>query len=142
MRKNIRKVIIYNIPLLLWFFLDMTGFSIGGNLLVSQAYMEDGLFFILYLVSLITFIFFNKIGKIILPTWLSLWLLAQISSHWYFSILGPWENLNAYFSNTIKLFPQTQRYLPDLYHIILHLLIVIALISTLIFLNKSRNKKA
>ena len=138
MNKNIQKVIVFNVPLLVWFFLDMTGFTIGNNMLVSQAYKDDGIFFIIYLIALVSFVCLKGKWKLVLPIWLSVWFLTQIYSHWYFTIFGPWDGKNRYFADTIKLIPQTERYVPDLYHIVLHILILVALISTIKYFLKNK----
>ena len=138
MNKNIQKVISFNVPLLVWFFLDMTGFTIGNNMLVSQAYKDDGIFFIIYLIALVSFVCLKGKWKLVLPIWLSVWFLTQIYSHWYFTIFGPWDGKNRFFADTIKLIPQTERYVPDLYHIVLHILILVALISTIKYFLKNK----
>ena len=138
MNKNIQKVIIFNVPLLVWFFLDMTGFTIGNNILVSQAYKDDGIFLIIYLIALVSFVCLKGKWKLVLPIWLSVWFLTQIYFHWYFTIFGPWDGKNRYFADTIKLIPQTERYVPDLYHIVLHILILVALISTIKYFLKNK----
>lgn len=137
MDKNIKKVIAFNIPLLLWFFLDMTGFTLGNSILVSQAYKDDGIFLIIYLIALVSFICLKGRWKLVLPIWLSIWLLTQTYFHWYFTIFGPWDGKNRYFADTIKLISQTERYVPDLYHISLHILILVALVSTIKYVRKS-----
>ena len=137
MDKNTQKAIIFNIPLLAWFFLDMIGFTVGNSELVSQSYKEDGIFLIVYLIALVSFIFFKGKWKLVLPIWLSIWFLIQMYCHWYFTIFGPWDGMNRYFVNTIKLFPQTERYVPDLYHIVLHILILLALVCTIKYVRKS-----
>jgi hypothetical protein len=121
--------IITNVLLLVWFFLDMVGVSFGGKVLVTRSWKEDGIFFLLYITSFMWFIFKDKSGKIILTVFLTLWLSLQIYFHWYFTIFGPWKGKIQYFSGTIKLFKSDVIYLADLYHIVLHLLILLALVS-------------
>ena len=55
--------IIAQMILLLWFFLDMIGIYFGDKCLVTRSYKEDGLFFLIYLVSMILFIVKEEIGK-------------------------------------------------------------------------------
>ncbi len=137
MDKYIRKVMIFNIPLLVWFFLDMTGMIIGDKVLVSQAYKDDGIFFAMYVSALIGFMCLKRRWKIVLPIWLSVWLVGQIKFHWYVTIFGPWEGKNRYFADTIKLINHQERYIPDLYHIVLHILILVALVSSIGYFRKS-----
>jgi hypothetical protein len=129
--------IITNIILLLWFFLDMIGMNIGNKILVSIAYKEDGIFFIIYLAVFICFIVKDSIGKYLLGAWLLLWFVAQFFSHWYFTIIGASEEKLRYFKDTIKLIYNTDRYIPDLYHIILHVLILLALVCLILYWIKS-----
>lgn len=118
--------------LALWFFLSMSGFSFRNYILVTQAWQDDAIFFIVYILSLLSFVFFKEIGKYILLCWMFVWLSTQLYFHWWFTLFGPWEGKINYFSDTIKLMPSTTVYIPDLYHIVLHILILIALISTMI----------
>lgn len=129
--------IISNLILLIWFFLAMTGLSIGDSVLVTAAYREDGLFFGIYIVALLLFIWKYHVGKYILIGWLAMWFITQFYFHWWFTIFGPWEGKMNYFSDTIKLIPAITVYIPDLYHIILHLFILVALTFTTVFVRKS-----
>lgn len=136
MKKKI--VIIVCSILLAWFFLDMTGLSFGKEYLVSQSYKDDGIFFIIYLIAFLLFIFKEKIGKHILNVWLLMWFITQFLSHWYFTIIG--EGLKKYevFKGSIKLISSTTRYFPDLYHIVLHILILTSLITLSIYIFKKK----
>ena len=46
-----RYCIVAQIALLLWFFLDMTGLYFGNKCLVTRSYKEDGIFFLIYLIT-------------------------------------------------------------------------------------------
>jgi hypothetical protein len=66
-----------------------------------------------------------------------MWFVTQFLSHEWYSIfgkgfMGDVEGKIDYFRNCIKLIDLPGRYVPDLYHIVLHLLIVAAFVSTLI----------
>lgn len=126
--------------LLGWFFLDMTGVYIGDKYLVTTSYAEDGIFFLIFLISFVLFIVKEKVGKYVLTVWLGCWFLTQFFSHWYYTIVGNAENKISYFANTIKLFNDNIRYIPDLYHIILHLLIIASFVLTAIYCRQSRRK--
>lgn len=83
--------------LLLWFSLDMIGFKIGGKELVSQAWKEDGIFFIIYLLSFLFFILNTIKGIKILITVLSIWLITQFLSHELYTIVGEGEGKIRFF---------------------------------------------
>ena len=133
--------LISNSVLLFWFFLDMTGVKLGEVTLVTRAYREDGIFFLIFAVSIIFFWKWEKTGKYILSGWLLLWFITQFISHWYFTIFGPWEEKINFFAETLKLIPTSERYIPDLYHVILHVLILLALILTIRCLRATKEQK-
>lgn len=132
--------------LLIWFFLDMTGLYFGENCLVTTSYKDDGIFFIIYFVIFLIFIFKEKIGKWLAVGWLSIWFLTQFLCHeWYTifnsGIMGSLDGKIKFFSGTIKWLNIDGKYIPDLYHTILHLLIITALVSTLIYIAKTKKGK-
>lgn len=116
----------------------MTGLNIAGNILVEQSYKEDGIFFIIFAVCLLWFVIKEKSGKYVLAIWLSLWFIVQFFSHWFITIVGPWEVKNAYFVDAIKLIPTTEVYVADLYHIVLHMLIAVSLFITIKYIRDTR----
>ncbi|WP_242964889.1 hypothetical protein [Scatolibacter rhodanostii] len=114
-----------NIILLAWFFLDMTGVTVGSFNLVESAWKEDGIFFTIYAGILFLFIKKEKIGKYFLSGWLTMWMATQFFSHWFYTIFGASEKkLTAYnqlFGGTYRFLPASDSLLiPDFYHIILH----------------------
>ena len=129
---NKKICFVSNLCLLLWFFLDMIGISINGYILVTRSYKDDGIFFLIFFVLFTWYVFKDKIGKYFLMSWLFIWFSAQFLSHWYFTILGPPQGKINYFADTIKLIPSSNIYIPDLYHIILYILILISLISMIV----------
>ena len=59
-----------------------------------------------------------------------LWFIVQFMCHWYFTLFGASERklqgYNECFKDCIRLFPMSnKRLIPDLYHIVLHILILI-----------------
>ncbi|CCV64745.1 conserved hypothetical protein [Alteracholeplasma palmae J233] len=138
---NKKKCLIINIVLLLWFLLDMIGLKIGNQYLVVQAWKEDGIFFLVYFIIIVVFLFKEKIGKYALTIFLFLWLFIQVMSHEIYTITGGGLNKIDYFKETIKLFPSKSVYIPDLYHLILHVLILVALIFTVTYIFKKRITK-
>ena len=137
---------IAQIILLLWFFLDMTGLYFGENCLVTRSYKEDGILFLIYLVTMILFFVKEKIGKWLVIGWMSMWLLIQIMCHeWdtFFDrgFMGTLEGKIKYFSGTIQWIQIEGKYVPDVYHTVLHILILIALALTIIYTAKNRKKR-
>lgn len=136
-------VIMAQTALLIWFFLDMTGFCIGGQCLVTASYREDGIFFLMALAVLILFIAKEKAGKWLSAGWLSLWLFTQFINHEWYTIfgdgfMGSAEGKIRYFSGTMHWLTVEGRYIPDIYHTVLHLLIVLALTVTIVYIAKKR----
>lgn len=128
-----------NILLLVWFFLDMVGVYFEGTYLVTRSWKDDGIFMIIFAVTLVLFILKERIGKYILVGWQALWLITQFISHEWYTIVGSGEEKMRYFSGSIKLFYSKSRYIPDLYHIVLHILIAVSLVLTSLYIigNKS-----
>lgn len=80
-----------------------------------------------------SFLLWESVGKWVLLAELALWLVEQFFCHEYFTIFGASEKkrkgYNQCFQGTVKLFPVNEtRLVPDLYHIVLHVLIAIDLI--------------
>ena len=126
------------IVLLLWFFLDMTGLCFGDKCLVTQSFKEDGIFFIIYLITIIVFLIKENIGKWLVIGWTSMWFVIQFLCHEWYTIfnsgfMGTLEGKIEYFSGTIQWLHIDGRYIPDVYHTILHILIVISLTVTIIY---------
>lgn len=138
-----RYPIILNILLFLWFMLDMTGLQIGGKVLVNQSWQDDGIFMLLFVASLASYIYREKIGKYVLSGWLFMWFIVQFSSHWSFTIanFGIGSNKIEYYEGTIKIINTNNIYVPDLYHTVEHILILAALITMIIFCMKSAKKQ-
>ena len=97
---------------------------------------------VLFTIGIGSFLLWEPVGKWILLAELALWLVAQFFSHEYFTIFGvsDWKlkGYNECFAGTVKLFPVSEtRLIPDLYHIVLHLLILadLVLTSILLFVN-------
>ena len=130
--------IISNIVLLLWYFLAMTGVYFGNKYLVTSSYKDDWFFMVIALIAFIIFIFKEKVGKYILLSWLSMWAITQFLSHeWYTifgsGVMGSNEGKIEYFKDAIKFINSDTVYIPDIYHIILHIMIIVALITTIIY---------
>ncbi len=134
-------VLIPSVILLVWFFLDMVGFNINGKPLVEEAFKDDFIFFAIYVIAIVSFILIDKIGRWVLSGWLFMWFVTQFFSHWYLTITGTGLKKIDYFKNTIKLFENETRYIADLYHIILHILILVVFALLIVFIIKSLKDK-
>lgn len=137
--------IIFQLMLLVWFFLDMTGFYLGDMCMVTRSYKEDGLFFLIYLLVVVLFIVKEKIGKWVAITWMTMWFAIQFISHEWYTIfnggfMGTLEGKIQYFSGTMQWLKIEGKYIPDIYHTFLHIFILCALISTIIYVVKSKKK--
>ena len=136
-----KVVIIFCSILLAWFLLDMTGLYFGNTYLVSRSFKDDWIFMAIYVAVFVFFIIKDKIGKYFLGGWLLMWLLTQFYFHWLNTITGKGLDKIEYFKGSIKLIDSQTRYIPDLYHIILHILILSALIFVAICIFKSKKNK-
>ncbi len=134
-------VLIPSVILLVWFFLDMVGFNINGKPLVEEVFKDDFIFFAIYVIAIVSFILIDKIGRWVLSGWLFMWFVTQFFSHWYLTITGTGLKKIDYFKNTIKLFENETRYIADLYHIILHILILVVFALLIVFIIKSLKDK-
>lgn len=131
--------VLSNICLLVWFFFDMFGLSIGSLNLVESAWKSiDGIWFLTYSILLILFFTKETYGKYLLTAFIILWGIIQFYSHWHYTIFGASQSkidgYNHFFKNTYHVFPASNTIIvPDLYHIILHILIMFAAICMIKF---------
>ena len=129
------------IILLLWFFLDMTGVYFQDSYLVTRSYKEDGIFFVIYFTTVILFIFKEKIGEWAVLIWTSIWFIAQFASHELVTITGNgYENKSHYFKGALKWIEIDGVYIPDVYHTVLHVLILAVMVTTVISILHFRKK--
>lgn len=136
------KVIEISCILWLWFLGCTCSWRLGKLRLVDGMgfrSVEFG-FLLFYTGGIAAYLFWESVGKWVLLAELSLWLTAQFFSHEYYTIFGAspkkLKNYNKCFEGTVKLFPSGERrIIPDLYHIVLHLLIAadLALLILAIF---------
>ena len=124
--------IICQAALWIWFLGCTITYRIGKHLLVEGVGEKSAEFAVLCLYSfgLITFHCFQPAGRWILFGILLLWFIVQFMCHWYFTLFGASERklqgYNECFKDCIRLFPMSnKRLIPDLYHIVLHILILI-----------------
>lgn len=137
-----KYAIIVNVILLLWYFLSMFGLKIGNKYLVEGAFKDEWIFMLLPTVTFLLFVFLGRVGKYIHLVWLAMWFVTQFLSHEWYTIfgsgfMGDSESKIYYFQNCIQLINCPGRYVPDLYHCILHILIIAAIISIISTRDKS-----
>ena len=124
--------------LLIWFFGCICTYRVGNYTLVDGMGIKSPEFvmFCLYGIGMILFWAVRPVGKWWLTVVLTAWLVIQFFCHWFYTIFGVSEKkLNGYnecFKNTVHLIPASnKRLIPDLYHMILHLLILSNLVLVL-----------
>ena len=129
-----KYAIIANVILLIWYFLAMTGVKIGSKYLVEGAFRDEWMFMVIPVVTFLLFVFAGKIGKYIHLIWLSMWFITQFLSHEWYTIFG--NGFMGNVENKIKYFKDC---IQDLYHIILHVLIILAIVSIVLVSDKPQN---
>ncbi len=125
-------MLLFQIILAVWFFGCICSYRIGRYVLVDGEGIKSPEFgmFCFYIVGIILVSFAPAVGSWWLLVVLSVWIIIQFFCHWYYTIFGALEKklegYNSYFKNTVHVIPLSdKRIVPDLYHIILHLLLVI-----------------
>ena len=120
------------IALWFWFLGCTTGYRIRGRALVEGMGVRSAEFAMLclYSLGLICRYGFPGAGRWILLAILLLWFAVQFLCHWRYTIFGASpEKLKGYnqcFRGTLRIFPPSEvRLIPDLYHIVLHILILL-----------------
>ena len=139
-----KYAIIANVILLIWYFLAMTVVKICSKYFVEGAFRDEWMFMVIPVVTFLLFVFAGKIGKYIHLIWLSMWFITQFLSHEWYTIfgngfMGNVENKIKYFKDCIQVVNISGRYVPDLYHIILHVLIILAIVSIVLVSDKPQN---
>lgn len=122
--------------LLLWFTFDITGLKCGNIKIVTSAFVDepiDFVFYIVFIASIVCFVFKEKIGKYVLSTFLLLWGIFQFTTY-----CKSGDSIAAYnkqFVDTHHIIAASNDILvKDTYHIFLDVLILLALISAITFL--------
>ena len=123
-------IIVVSCLLWLWFLGCTFTWKFGKVLLVEGMGLKSIEFvaLVLFTLGIGSFLLWEPIGKWVLLVELALWLVEQFFCHEYFTIFGSsgkkLKGYNECFESTVKLFPVSEtRLIPDLYHIVLHLLI-------------------
>ena len=138
-----KMFLISQILLLIWFFLDMTGVYFKDSYLVTRSYIDDGLFFVIYLATVVLFLIKDKIGKWAVLGWSVIWFIAQFMSHELVTITGNgYENKTHYFEGALKWLEIEGVYVPDVYHTVLHMLILAVIVTGFVYVFDRKGKKA
>ena len=123
--------IIFQAALWIWFLGCIITYRFGKILLVEGEGVKSAEFIMLCLYSsgIAAYHLLTPAGKWILAGILILWFAVQFFCHWYYTIFGASERklkgYNECFKGTVRIFPESdKRLVPDLYHIVLHLLIL------------------
>lgn len=126
---------------LIWFFGCIVTYRVGRRTLVDGMGVRSAEFvmFCLFAAGIALLWLFEPVGRWALPAVLLFWAVVQFFCHEYFTLFGASEKklrgYNECFKDTIHLFPAgAARIVPDLYHILLHLLIVVNLTLSVLFL--------
>lgn len=131
--------ILLQAALWIWFLGCTISYKFGKYTLVEGMGVKSAEFVMLclYSIGLILYYMLQPAGKWILLAILVFWLVVQFFCHWYYTIFGASENklkgYNDCFRNTIRIFPMSEtKLVPDLYHIVLHTLILLNIIICLL----------
>ena len=131
--------ILLQATLWLWFLGCTTTYRLGKHTLVEGMGLKSAEFatLCLYSVGLILYYALRPAGKWILLAVLGLWFVVEFFCHWFYTIFGVSERklkgYNECFRNTVRVFPMSEtRLVPDLYHIVQHMLILLNIIVCLI----------
>lgn len=124
------------VALIFWFTLDITGFSIGKFCLVESLGIRsiDTLWWAIFMVLSILYFLKGKIWNWVLTGFVTLWIFIQYTSHWHYTLFGVSQkkllSYNKFFEKTYHIVPSSNSVLvPDLYHIILHILLIFTIIE-------------
>ncbi len=127
--------VIIQAALWLWFLGCTVTYRLGKRLLVEGMGAKSAEFAVLclYTLGLVAYYAFRPAGKWILAAILILWFIVQFMCHWYFTVFGASEKklkgYNDCFRDSVRLFPMSEkRLVPDLYHIVLHVLILLNIV--------------
>ena len=127
--------IVLQAVLWIWFLGCVFTYRFGKVLLVEGVGFKSVEFAMLcvYTAGVVSFHCFQPAGKWILFGILTIWFIGQFRFHWYYTIFGASERkltgYNECFKGTVRIFPESdKRLIPDMYHIVLHILILVNII--------------
>lgn len=118
--------------LVVWFFGCICTYKLGKYTLVEGVGIKSPEFvmFCLFGIGILLSRMIPSVGKWYLSAILTAWFMIQFFCHWYYTLFGASEKklkgYNECFKNTVHIIPASEtKLIPDLYHIILHLLILL-----------------
>lgn len=127
--------LVLELALDIWFFGCICTYKIGSHTLVDGEGIKSPEFgmFSFYSIGIVISLFYPKVGFWWLLVVLLFWFSIQFLCHWYYTIFGASEKklkgYNECFNHTIHIIPSSdKRLIPDLYHIVLHILILINIV--------------
>ena len=122
--------------LFLWFTFDITGLKIGQTRLVTSAFIDepiDFVFWLFFIGSIVLFVLKDNIGKYVIAGFIFLWGGIQLSI--YFTSKSGIESYNQFFSDTHHIIAASENFIvKDTYHLILDVLILLAVISSILYI--------
>lgn len=125
----------FEIVLLIWFFGCIVTYRLGNVLLVEGMGIKSAEFGMLavYAASILLRAVLPQVGNWFVLSVLVVWLVVQYFCHWHFTIFGATpEKIRGYnrcFEGSLCIVPRREdRLIPDFYHIVLHILIVLNLV--------------
>ncbi|MBR5712240.1 MAG: hypothetical protein IKX54_01460 [Lachnospiraceae bacterium] len=123
--------IVLQAALWIWFLGAVISYRTKKFTLVDGMGVKSAEFFmlVLYSAGIAAFYVFPSAGRWILFGILMLWFVAEFMFHWRYTIFGATQRkidgYNKCFEGTLCVFPRREtRLVPDLYHIVQHLLIL------------------
>ena len=126
---------IFEIVLLIWFFGCIVTYRLGNVLLVEGMGIKSAEFgmLVVYAASILLRAVLPQVGNWFVLSVLAFWLVVQYFCHWHFTIFGATpEKIRGYnqcFEGSLCIVPRrADRLIPDFYHIVLHVLIVLNLV--------------
>ena len=126
--------------LFLWFSLLIPGIKIGKYVLCGSSFKArekpEMIMWLVFLLLLPVYIRFPLVGTVLMLTFLLVWITAQ----WFFTLKyiffpdeGKTKSYNAYFADSHYIIkPSDKRLVPDTYHTVLFVLIIVCIIATTI----------
>ena len=133
-------VTVLQFVLWIWFLGCVITWKFGKVLLVEGMGVKSAEFIMLcmYSAGVGLFHLMPAVGRWVLLVILLFWIIVQFFCHWYFTIFGASQNkidgYNHCFEGTVRLFPASdKRLIPDLYHIVLHILIIANIAGCIVY---------
>ncbi len=124
--------LVAQLALWIWFFGCIKSYETSKWILSKGVGIKSAEFVVLCLFTtgVVLYHAVYPVGKWFLLFVLSCWIIVQFFCHWYFTIFGVSEKklkgYNECFSDTVRFIPASDtKLIPDLYHTILHILILI-----------------